>query len=184
MLKNARIPILGLAAVSGTGKTTLLVQILEIFRARGQRVGVVKHAHHSFDTDKPGKDSYEMRKAGARQILVGSRQRWALVTETDGDAEPQLDDMLRRLDQSTLDFILIEGFKAEPFPKIEIHRPRLGHPLLHPTDPTIIAVATDEPPKVKTHLPLLDLNRPDLIAAFILEYLFPSSSRERATTHT
>jgi len=181
MLKNARIPVLGLAALSGTGKTTLLVQVLQILRARGCRVGVVKHAHHSFDTDIPGKDSYELRKAGARQMLVGSRQRWALVTETGGDAEPQLDDLLRRLDQSALDFILVEGFKNEPFPKIELHRPRLGHPLLHATDPTIVAVATDEPAKIETGLPVLDLNRPELIAAFILEYLFSSTARERAT---
>lgn len=182
MLKNARIPILGLAALSGTGKTTLLVEILKILKQQGYRVGVVKHAHHSFDTDKPGKDSYELRRAGARQMLVGSRQRWALVTETDGVAEPRLDELLRRLDQDALDFILVEGFKTEAFPKVEIHRPHLGHPLLHPDDPNIVAVATDEPAAVETALPVLDLNRPEAIAAFMLAYLFPASARGRATS--
>ena len=179
-MKNARIPILGFAALSGTGKTTLLVQLLQIFSARGYRVGVVKHAHHSFDTDVPGKDSYELRKAGARQMLVGSSQRVALITEIDGEREPELDDMLRRLDQTALDFILIEGFKTEAFPKIELYRPHLGHAPLHPDDPHIVAVATDAPEEVKTHLPRLDLNAPQAIAAFILEYLFPANARGRA----
>lgn len=184
-MKNARIPILGLAALSGTGKTTLLVQLLQLFAGQGYRVGVVKHAHHSFDTDKPGKDSYELRKAGARQMLVGSRQRWALVAETDGAAEPDLDDMLGRLDQGALDFILVEGFKTENFPKIELHRVGLGHPLLFPDDSNIVAVAADAPDKVKTSLPLLDLNRAETIAAFILEYLLSSDARGRTTrAHT
>ncbi len=171
MLINARVPILGLAAFSGTGKTTLLVKILAVLRHKGFRVGVVKHAHHSFETDKPGKDSYELRKAGAVQTLVGSRHRWALVAEKPDAQEPRLDDLLRHLDQETLDFILVEGFKTECFPKIELHRPALGHPLLHPGDDTIIAIATDAPLPVQTSLPLLDLNRPDEIADFIAGYL-------------
>ncbi len=182
MLKNARIPILGFAAFSGTGKTTLLAQVLRILAARGYRAGVVKHAHESFDIDKPGKDSYELRKAGARQMLIGSRQRWALVAETDGDAEPRLDELLAHLDQDALDFILVEGFKAEAFPKIELHRPSAGHPLLHPHDASIVALATDEPQAIATHLPILDLNRAGDIADFILEYLFKSRAHSRATT--
>jgi molybdopterin-guanine dinucleotide biosynthesis protein B len=171
MLSHARVPVLGFAAHSGTGKTTLLIELLRILKARGYRVGVVKHAHHSFDTDIPGKDSYELRKAGACQMLVGSRQRWALVTETDGATEPRLDDLLVRLDQGALDFILVEGFKAEAFPKIEVHRPSLGHALLHPHDAAIVALATDSPPSATTPLPVLDLNRPGDIVDFILNFL-------------
>jgi len=167
MLSKARIPILGFAAFSGTGKTTLLVQLLDTLKRRGYRVGVVKHAHHSFEIDKPGKDSYELRKAGAVQTLVGSRHRWALVAETDGQQEPRLDDLLSHLDQDALDFILVEGFKAERFPKIELYRSSLGQPMLHPGDDSIVAVACDTALPVKTSLPVLDLNRPGEIAAFI-----------------
>lgn len=176
MLTQARVPILGFAAYSGTGKTTLLVELLRIFRARGYRVGVVKHAHHSFDIDKPGKDSYELRHAGARQMLIGSRRRWALVAETEDEHEPKLDELLRHLDQDVLDFVLVEGFKGEAFPKIELHRPHLGQPLLHPGDAAIIAVATDEPATAGTRLPVLDLNRPADVADFVLRFLLPASS--------
>ncbi len=180
MLNNARIPILGFAAHSGTGKTTLLIEVLRILKGRGYRVGVVKHAHHSFEIDKPGKDSYELRKAGACQMLVGSRQRWALVAETDGATEPRLDELLCRLDQSVLDFILVEGFKAESFPKIEVYRPSLGHALLHPHDAAIVALATDAPATAATSLPVLDLNRPVAVADFILNYLLHSPAQLRA----
>jgi molybdopterin-guanine dinucleotide biosynthesis adapter protein len=179
MLSNARVPVLGLAAYSGTGKTTLLVKILAVLRRQGYRVGVVKHAHHSFEIDKPGKDSYELRKAGAVQTLVGSRHRWALVAEKADEREPRLDDLLRHLDQEALDFILVEGFKAERFPKIELHRPALGHPLLHPGDDTIVAVATDAPLPGQTSLPLLDLNMPEEIADFIAGFLTGPGRAER-----
>ena len=174
-------PILGFAAFSGTGKTTLLVRLLAVFRARGYRVGVVKHAHHSFEIDKPGKDSYELRKAGAIQTLVASRTRWALVTERDGADEPRLDELLNRLDQNALDFILVEGFKAERFPKIELYRPSLGHPLLHPDDDSIIAIAADAPLPANTRLPLLDLNQPEGIADFVVGFLVgPDQTKRRA----
>jgi len=165
------IPLLGFAAYSGTGKTTLLRRLLPLLKARGLRVGVVKHAHHSFDTDIPGKDSYELRKAGAAQMLVASRQRWALVTETANSREPRLEEILRHLDQASLDLILIEGFKAESFPKIELHRPSLGHPLLCRNDRSIIAVATDAPLAIDPGVLQLDLNRPHEIAEFILRAL-------------
>ena len=165
------IPLLGFAAYSGTGKTTLLRRLLPLLKARGLRVGVVKHAHHSFDTDIPGKDSYELRKAGAAQMLVASRRRWALVTETASAREPRLEDALRHLDQASLDLILVEGFKAESFPKIELHRPGLGHPLLCHDDRSIIAVATDAPLAIDPGVPQLDLNRPDEIAEFMLRAL-------------
>ncbi|MFL6646674.1 MAG: molybdopterin-guanine dinucleotide biosynthesis protein MobB [Sulfurifustaceae bacterium] len=166
-----RPPILGIAAYSGTGKTTLLRKILPQLRGRGLRVAVVKHAHHSFDTDVPGKDSYELRKAGAVQMLVASRHRWALITETGDANEPRLDELLGQLDQSNLDLILVEGFKAEAFPKIELHRPSLGHPLLCVLDRSILAIATDAPLAVEPRIPVLDLNRPGGIVDFILRFV-------------
>lgn len=183
-LNNTRLPILGLAAFSGTGKTTLLVKLLAVLRARGYRVGVVKHAHHSFEIDKPGKDSYELRKAGAVQTLVGSRRRWALVAETEEEREPRLDDLLRHLDQDALDFILVEGFKGERFPKIELHRPGLGHPLLHPDDDSIIAIASDAPLSMKTSLPVLDLNQPEGIVDFAVEFLVGTDKAKRRASHS
>jgi molybdopterin-guanine dinucleotide biosynthesis protein B len=181
-LNDTPLPILGFAAFSGAGKTTLLVQILALLRQQGYRVGVVKHAHHSFEIDKPGKDSYELRKAGALQTLIASRHRWALVAEAEREQEPRLDDLLRHLDRAALDFILVEGFKAERFPKIELYRPSLGHPLLHPDDDSIIAIATDAPLPVKTSLPLLDLNRPEGIADFVVEFMIgPDKAKRRAS---
>lgn len=177
MLKSTAIPIVGFAAFSGVGKTTLLVKLVTALRRSGYRVGVVKHAHHSFDIDVPGKDSYELRKAGAIQTLVGSRHRWALVVETEPAQEPCLDELLHHLDQSSLDFILVEGFKAEQFPKIELHRPSLGHPLLYPDDSSIIAIASDAPLAVKINLPKLDLNQPEEISDFIVGFLDKSAGK-------
>ena len=171
MLNNAHLPIVGFAAFSGTGKTTLLKELLPLLRARGLRVGVVKHAHHSFDLDHPGKDSYELRKSGAAQMLIASRSRWALVVELALDREPRLDEVLLELDQAALDLILVEGFKDEQFPKIELHRPGLRRPLLFPDDDAIIAVASDTPLDDTRQLPQLDLNRPEEIAAFIVDYV-------------
>jgi molybdopterin-guanine dinucleotide biosynthesis protein MobB len=160
-------PIIGLAATSGSGKTTLLLKLIPLLRARGLRIGLIKRAHHSFDTDKPGKDSYELRKAGASQVLVGSDHRWALVVENDVPSEPVLATMLDNLRIDTLDLVLVEGFKFEPIPKIEIYRPSLGQPLLAAGDRHIIAVATDDPAFVVTDRPILDLNRPERVAEFL-----------------
>lgn len=162
------VPLLGFAAFSGTGKTTLLRALLPLLKERGLRVGVIKHAHHTFDIDVPGKDSYELRRAGAAQMLVASRHRWALVTETPGSQEPRLAELLSYLSADTLDLVLVEGFKAETFPKIELHRPSLGHPLLCHTDPSVIAIATDAPLPDAPSLPLLDLNDPAGIMAFVV----------------
>lgn len=162
------VPVLGFAAFSGTGKTILLTKLLPILKAHGLRIGMIKHAHHSFDIDRPGKDSCELRKAGAEQMLIASRNRWALMVEADPPAEPQLQALLPHLDQNALDLILVEGFKHERFPKIELHRPSLGHPLLFPEDDTVIAIACDAPLPVRTSLPVLDLNDPGQIANFIL----------------
>ncbi len=169
MIRNARVPIVGFAAFSGTGKTTLLTRLIPFLRQRGQRVAVVKHAHHSFEIDKPGKDSHELRHAGANPVLIGSRHRWALMKETPGQDEPVLDNLLARLDQDELDLILVEGFKHEQFPKIELHRPSVGKPLLFPEDSSVIAIATDEPLPETPPIPVLDLNQPEQIAAFILD---------------
>ena len=163
------VPVLGIAAYSGTGKTTLLRKMLPQLRAHGLRVAMVKHAHHSFDIDVPGKDSYELRKAGATQTLIASRHRWALVTETGDADEPRVDELLAHLDHSSLDLILVEGFKAEAFPKIELHRPSQGHPLLCTLDASIVAIATDAPLDHAVLIPTLDLNQPERIVEFILQ---------------
>jgi molybdopterin-guanine dinucleotide biosynthesis protein MobB len=163
-------PVLGFAAFSGTGKTTLLKQLIPVLAARGIRVGLIKHAHHSFDIDKPGKDSYELRKAGARQTLVASSRRWALVTETGGNDDPRLDELVGRLDPDAVDLVLVEGFKHVAFTRIELHRPALGKPRLYPDDANIIALVTDVPLDAGA-LTVLDLNDVAGIAEFVLAWL-------------
>jgi molybdopterin-guanine dinucleotide biosynthesis protein MobB len=175
MISGARVPIIGFAAHSGTGKTTLLVKLLALLGAQGLRIGVIKHAHHGFEIDRPGKDSYELRRAGAQQTLIGSRQRWALIVETGDREEPVLADYVRHMDQDRLDLILVEGFKPAPIPKIELYRPALGKPLLFPGDPSIIAVATDGALPAPASLPVLDLNRPREIADFIIDRVMRGS---------
>lgn len=174
MVTNAHIPVVGLAAFSGTGKTTLLRALLPLLEARGVRVGVVKHAHHTFEVDQPGKDSYELRMAGARQVLISSRRRWALMVERALGDEPTLDQALLDIDQGGLDLVVVEGFKRERFPKIEVRRAAFGGAFLCETDPDIIAIATDsdgesQPGGRARLLPLLPLNRPEEIADFIVE---------------
>lgn len=159
-------PLLGFAAFSGTGKTTLLVRLIPELAQRGLKVGVIKHAHHSFDIDQPGKDSYRLRQAGAASIMVVSSRRRAIVYEYPEQGEVRLFEQLPFLDVSGLDLILVEGFKRESIPKIELHRPALGKPLLFPEDSNIIAVASDV--WIACPLPLLDLNRPQEICDFIL----------------
>ncbi len=181
-MKKTGVPVLGICARSGTGKTTLLRRLLPLLRARGVRVGVVKHAHHSFEIDRPGKDSYELRTAGAEQILVASRQRVALVRELGQEAEPDLEDLLCCLDTRSLDLVLVEGYKQAPIPKIELHRAALGQPLLHPRVPGVIAVASDGP--VALPLPRLDLDDPARIADFILDFIADArSDRHADRTH-
>ncbi len=163
------IPILGFVAYSGTGKTTLLLKIIPLMKQQGLRIGIIKHTHHQFDIDKPGKDSYRLRHAGAQQTLVASRHRWALMVETEQLDEPDLERLLPHFDTDKLDLILVEGFKHEPFPKIEVHRPSLGYSPLFLDDKSIIAIACDTPPTVANHLPLLDINKPTEIITFITE---------------
>jgi len=170
-------PVLGFAAFSGTGKTTLLEKLIPQLGTLGITVGLIKHTHHSFDIDTPGKDSYRLRKAGANQTLVASGQRWALMTEEiPAKTDPMLSDLLPKLDQSSISLILVEGFKHEKIKKIELHRPALGKPLLAPDDPNIIAIATDDPHLVENNqqiiqCPILDINSTEQIAHFILGYV-------------
>ena len=167
---NTSRPMLGFAAFSGTGKTTLLEKLIPLLRAQNIRIAMVKHAHHAFDIDTPGKDSYRLRKAGARQMLIASSQRQALMTENTTPQEPRLGELVTRLDLDTIDLVLVEGFKQVPFPKIELHRKALGKTLLYPEDPDIIAVASDHPADCG-ELPSLDINDTAAIAAFIVRWL-------------
>jgi molybdopterin-guanine dinucleotide biosynthesis protein MobB len=167
MPPDPRTPVLGLAAYSGTGKTTLLRALIPLLRQRGLRLGLLKHSHHAFEIDKPGKDSYRLRQAGATQMLVASAYRSALMMAHEPGETPDLQDLLRRLDDHDLDLILVEGFKHSPIPKVELHRPSLGHPLLCPDDAFILAVAADGPLAGDVAVPILDLNAPRAIAEFI-----------------
>ena len=167
------VPMLGFSAFSGTGKTTLLTRLLPLLKGDGLRIAVVKHARHQFEIDHPHKDSYELRKAGASQMLVASRGRMALISEIDDSREPDLRAMLTHLDPETLDLVLVEGFKREAFHKIELHRPKLGKPLLCRNDPNIVAIATDQPiSSLPNGLPVLDLNDLSAIADFIRRHLY------------
>lgn len=169
MKKHPAIPVIGFAAYSGTGKTTLLIKLLPLLNKHNIRTGVIKHAHHTFDIDHKGKDSYELRKAGAEQMLIGSDKRWALIVENNSSTGKTLDDFINQLDHDRLDLILVEGFKPEAIPKVELYRPSLGHKPFYPEDESIIAVATDAELPVETGLPVLDLNNPEKIATFIIE---------------
>jgi molybdopterin-guanine dinucleotide biosynthesis protein B len=170
-MQNARIPVLGFVAASGTGKTTLLTELIPLLKQDGLRIGLIKHSHHDFEIDQPGKDSFRLRKAGASPVMLVSRYRRAIITEFTPEQEPRLNDQLKQLDQSELDLILVEGFRTEQFPKIELHRPSLEKPLLYPNDPDIIAIATDAALDVPDYLPQLELNRPEMIAAFIRNHV-------------
>lgn len=159
--------IFGIAGWSGSGKTTLLVRLLPELVARGLGVSTVKHAHHAFDIDRPGKDSYRHREAGAVEVMVSSSGRWALMHEHRGAPEPSLEELLSHM--SPVDLILVEGFKRHGHEKLEVYRRAAGKPMLAPDDPTIVAVACDEPlPGLDR--PVIDLNRTDLVADFILSH--------------
>ncbi|GAB4355383.1 MAG: hypothetical protein Kow0060_07230 [Methylohalobius crimeensis] len=165
-------PLLGFAAFSGTGKTTLLCRLIPLLKQRHLKIGLIKHAHHKFDIDRPGKDSYQLRQAGASPVMVVSTKLRAIVYDLQNEAPenletPRLAEQLHYLNTQDLDLILVEGFKREPFPKIELHRPSLNQPLLFPNDPDIIAVATDTPLACSCPLPVLNLNQPEQIADFI-----------------
>jgi len=161
-------PILGFSAYSGTGKTTLLRQLIPTLNAKGIQVAVIKHAHHLFDIDTPGKDSYEIRQAGSQQTLVASSRLMALMqVSSDQSQTPKLTDLIPRLDTTTIDLILVEGFKHEAFPKIELHRPSVGKPLIYEHDDNIIAIASDETLSLSRELDTLNLNDIEAIADYI-----------------
>lgn len=163
------IPVLAIAAWSGTGKTTLLKVIIPALCARGVRPGLIKHTHHNMDIDTPGKDSYELRKAGAAQTIVASSQRWALMTETPNVEEIDLAYLISRMDHSTLDLVLVEGFKHEPVAKILLFRSDTGHDINELTvDEHVIAVASDMP--LSLQVPLLDINDAEGVVDFILQW--------------
>ncbi|HIE4248862.1 TPA: molybdopterin-guanine dinucleotide biosynthesis protein MobB [Proteus mirabilis] len=164
-----QLPLLGITAWSGTGKTTLLKKLIPLLRNRNIRVGMIKHTHHDMDVDKPGKDSYELRKAGAEQTLVASQQRWALMTETPDLAELDLYYLASRFDASKLDMILVESFKTEAIPKIALYRHINERSVNELLDEHVIALASDS--DLDTSLPLLDINSPEAIADFIIQWL-------------
>ena len=157
----------GFAGWSGSGKTTLIEKLIPRFGALGLRVSLIKHAHHTFDVDHPGKDSYRHRQAGASEILVTSSRRWVLMHELRGAAEPSFEEQVRHF--SPCDLLLVEGFKHAPIPKLEVWRAVTGEPMLHPNDPHIVAVASDRP--VDTKLPVLGLDDDRSVAQFILAHL-------------
>ena len=159
--------VFGLAGWSGAGKTTLVARLLPALTARGVSVSTVKHAHESFDIDKPGKDSHTHRMAGAREVMISSVNRWALIHEHRGDPEPDLDALLRAM--APVDLVLVEGFKRHGHGKLEIYRAANGQPFLYPEDPRIVAVASDGPVP-NAGRPVLDLNDADTIADFILRH--------------
>jgi molybdopterin-guanine dinucleotide biosynthesis adapter protein len=156
--------VIGLAGWSGSGKTTLLTKLIPCLVARGLKVSTLKHAHHGFDVDQPGKDSHSHRIAGATEVMIGSAVRFALVHELRGAAEPTLRDLLARM--SPVDLVVVEGYKAAPIPKLEVHRAAVGKPLLHPDDDCIVAVAADGPlPEVE--LPVVSLDDIEAIADIV-----------------
>jgi molybdopterin-guanine dinucleotide biosynthesis adapter protein len=159
--------VFGLAGWSGSGKTTLVTKLLPALIRRGVTVSTVKHAHHAFDIDQPGKDSWRHRESGAQEVMVASERRWALMHELRGAPMPSLAQLLQQM--SPVDLVLVEGFKREPHPKLEVHRPAIGKPLLAPEDDAIVAVASDAPLK-GLRVPVLRLDDIEAIAAFIIAH--------------
>jgi molybdopterin-guanine dinucleotide biosynthesis protein B len=162
------IPCIGFVAPSGTGKTTLLSQLAPHLIAQGFRLGYLKHAHHGFDIDQPGKDSHRMRVAGAKQVLIASQQRWAFLCESPPE-EPALAHFISQFDAKSTDLILAEGFRGHHYPKLEIHRQERSATFLYPDDPDIIAVVSDQALPLDASLPQLPLDQPQVIATFIMQ---------------
>jgi len=162
--------VIGLAGWSGAGKTTLLAKLIPHLIARGLKVSTLKHAHHGFDVDQPGKDSHVHRMAGASEVLVGSANRWALVHELRGAPEPSLAELLKKL--SPVDLVVVEGYKREPHPKLEVHRAAVGKPLLHPDDRHIMAIASDVALPA-ARVPVVSLNDVEAIVDILLKHAAP-----------
>ena len=165
----------GFSAFSGTGKTTLLKQLIPLLKNKGLRVAVIKHAHHHFDLDQPGKDSFELLKAGADKTIICTYTRMAEITEfPQPDDEPSLQDIVDSINPDEFDLILVEGYKHLPFSKIELHRKALGKPYLYPDDPDIIAIACDAELPGAAAIPVLDINDIEAIAKLIVARLSPA----------
>jgi molybdopterin-guanine dinucleotide biosynthesis protein B len=159
--------IIGLAGWSGSGKTTLIKKLIPRLIARGTTVSTLKHAHHGFDLDQPGKDSFFHRAAGATEVIISSAKRWAILHELRDEPEWDLGHLVAKM--SPVDLVLVEGFKRDAFPKLEIHRAENGKPLIHPDDPHIVAIASDEPlPQVS--VPVVDLDDVEAIADLLLKH--------------
>ena len=172
MIKT-KLPMIGLSAYSGTGKTTLMKQVIPLLKSKGLKIAVIKHAHHHFDIDQPGKDSYELRKSGANHTIVCTTTRMAAISEfATPDEEPTLQQIVDSLDTSRFDILLVEGYKHLAFAKIELHRSAVGKPYLYPEDPTIVALACDAAPPEALSLPILDINSPQQIAQFIYDEVY------------
>jgi molybdopterin-guanine dinucleotide biosynthesis protein B len=159
--------VLGIAGYSGSGKTTLIEKVVPVLVRDGLRVSLIKHAHHEFDIDHPGKDSYRHRHAGCSEVLLSSSRRWALMHELRGAPEPSLEEQLQHF--APCDLVIVEGYKSAPIPKIEVYRRGLHTPPLHPDDPHVVAVATDD--VLDTELPQLDVNDAEAVARFIRKFL-------------
>ena len=170
-MKYKGVPVMGFVGFSGAGKTTILTKVIKKLQQKGLNIAIIKHTHHHFDIDKPGKDSYKFRASGAQQVIVGSKKRFALMVEMVQE-EPDLTYLMSKLSLEGLDFILFEGFKHEKYPKIEVHRKAMDKPWLFRKDDSIIAIVTDEDLDA-SHLPILGLNDVDGILDMVLgaEYL-------------
>lgn len=171
--------VVGFCGYSGAGKTTLIEQLIPRFKAAGRRVSVIKHAHHGFDIDRPGKDSWRHREAGAYEVLVASDRRLALLREYEQQADPDLESLLDEL--SGGDWVFVEGFRRADIPKLEVWRPAAGKPLIYPDDPRVVAICTDHagPLPAATMLPVLDLNEVDAIGRFLLDNPEPYDHTQR-----
>ena len=171
--------VIGVAGWSGAGKTTLISRVIPYLRGQGLRVSVIKHAHHAFDVDVPGKDSWVHRQSGAQEVLVSSANRWALMHELRGAAEPSLPELLTKM--SPVDLLIVEGFKSEPYRKIEVHRKDSGKPPLFPGDPAIVCIATDA--AIETALPVAHLDDIPAVAAMMCKYAVPLEEVLAARVH-
>lgn len=168
--------VFGFAGYSGSGKTTLIEQLIPMLRAQGLRVSLIKHTHHGFDIDRPGKDSYRFREAGAGEVMLAGAQRWALMRELRDEVQPSLAELLAHL--SPCDLVLVEGFKSAELPKIEVYRPATGHPMVLGEYPNVVAVASDA--ALDVTVPVLDLNDVEAVMRFMLAFLQINATQEQA----